>query len=200
MPNDHNAGTTPGMPTPRAYTADDDLQLGRLVDAVSHSPYWKSTAIFVTEDDAQNGPDHVDAHRTISQVISPYTQTGRVDSSLYSTVSMLRTMEDILGVKPLTQFDAFATPMTASFTDKANATTYTAVKPSQAGNILNGPNAPMAAQSAAQDLQKEDQINMQVFNEAIWKSVKGVNSTMPAPRYGLPNVASNTKGKADNDG
>jgi YVTN family beta-propeller protein len=200
MPNDHNAGTTPGMPTPRAYTADDDLQLGRLVDAVSHSPYWKSTAIFVTEDDAQNGPDHVDAHRTISQVISPYTQTGRVDSSLYSTVSMLRTMEDILGVKPLTQFDAFAMPMTASFTDNANDTTYTAVKPSEAGNFLNGPNAPMAAQSAAQGLQKEDQINMQVFNEAIWKSVKGVNSTMPAPRYGIPNVASNTKGRADSDG
>src|SRR6266851_2197190 len=79
LPNDHNAGTTPGAPTPAAYTADNDLSVGRLVDAVSHSKYWGSTAIFVTEDDAQDGPDHADAHRTISQIISPYTQTGRVD-------------------------------------------------------------------------------------------------------------------------
>jgi DNA-binding beta-propeller fold protein YncE len=202
MPNDHNAGTTPGRPTPRAYTADDDLQLGRLVDAVSHSPYWKSTAIFVTEDDAQNGPDHVDAHRTISQVISPYTQTGRVDSSFYSTVSMLRTMEDIVGVKPLTQFDGFATPMTASFTDRPNEATYTAVKPSQAGNFLNSPNAPMAAQSASQPLQTEDQIDMQVFNEAIWKSVKGASSTMPAPRHNLGGTApaNAPRAKSDDDG
>src|SRR5262249_14013127 len=86
LPNDNNAGTFKGAPTPRAYTLDNDIALGKLVDAVSHSKYWGSTAIFVTEDDAQDGPDHVDAHRTISQVISPYTQTGNVDSTFYSTV------------------------------------------------------------------------------------------------------------------
>src|SRR5262245_50634789 len=98
LPNDHNAGTFPGAPTPRAYMADNDLALGQLVDAVSHSPYWKSTLILVTEDDAQDGPDHVDAHRTIAQVISPYTQTGHVDSNFYSTVSMIITIKKIVTI------------------------------------------------------------------------------------------------------
>src|SRR5205823_8372017 len=138
LPNDHNAGTTPGRPTPAAYTADNDLSLGRLVDAVSHSPYWKSTAIFVTEDDAQNGPDHVDAHRTISQVISPYTQTGQVDSTFYSTVSMLRTMELILGLAPMTQFDAAATPMSNVFTATSNTAAYSAITPAQSLTQTNG--------------------------------------------------------------
>lgn len=185
MPNDHNAGTSPGSPTPAAYTADNDLALGRLVDAVSQSKYWASTAIFVTEDDAQNGPDHVDAHRTLAQVISPYTQTGKVDSTFYSTVSMLRTIEDIVGVRPMTQFDTFAAPMTNSFTDKPNLTAYTAQRPADAGNILNTAAAPLAAQSAAQNFTKEDQINMQVMNEATWESVKGANSPMPAPVHGV---------------
>ncbi|HYR64105.1 MAG TPA: bifunctional YncE family protein/alkaline phosphatase family protein [Actinomycetota bacterium] len=189
LPNDHNAGTTPGAPTPAAYTADNDLSVGRLVDAVSHSKYWGSTAIFVTEDDAQDGPDHADAHRTISQIISPYTQTGRVDSTFYSTVSMLRTIEDIVGIRPLTQFDTFATPMSDSFTNKPDFTPYTAVKPADAGNIINAANAPMAAQSAAQPLDREDKIDMQVFNEAIWESVKGAASPMPAPRHGLNQAA-----------
>jgi YVTN family beta-propeller protein len=197
LPNDHNAGTTPGRPTPAAYTADNDLSLGRLVDAVSHSPYWKSTAIFVTEDDAQNGPDHVDAHRTISQVISPYTQTGQVDSTFYSTVSMLRTIEDIIGIRPLTQFDAFATPMSNSFTSKPDFAPYAAVRPADASNILNGANAPMAAQSAAQPLNREDQIDMQVFNQAVWESVKGANSPMPAPRHTLGGSTSNPPAGSD---
>ncbi len=198
LPNDHNAGTTPGRPTPAAYTADNDLSLGRLVDAVSHSPYWKSTAIFVTEDDAQDGPDHVDAHRTISQVISPYTQTGRVDSTFYSTVSMLRSIEDIVGIRPLTQFDTFANPMSNSFTSKPNLTPYTAVRPADAGNILNAANAPMAAQSAAQPLNQEDQIDMQVFNQAIWESVKGANSPMPAPRHVGGGTTSSPPAGSDN--
>jgi len=182
LPNDHTAGTFPGAPTPRAYVADNDWALGQLVDAVSHSKYWKSTAIFVTEDDSQNGPDHVDAHRTLALAISPYTQTGRVDSTFYSTDSMLRTIELLTGLRPLTQFDAYATPMIGSFTNRPN---YGAVKPSQPLDEVNGPHAPLAAQSAAQDLSKEDQINEQLFNEAIWKSVKGADSTMPAPRHSL---------------
>ncbi len=185
LPSDHTAGTKPGMPTPRAYVADNDLALGRLVDAVSHSPYWKDTAIFVTEDDAQNGPDHVDAHRTISQVISPYTQHGKVDSTFYSTASMLRTIENIVGVAPLTQFDTFATPMTAAFGDHANLEDYRAVTPKDAGELVNGADAPMASVSAAQRLDREDRINERLFNEAIWESVRGAGSTMPAPKHTL---------------
>jgi arylsulfatase A-like enzyme len=147
LPNDHTSGTKPGMPTPRAYVADNDLALGRVVDAVSHSKYWKDTAIFVTEDDAQNGPDHVDAHRTISQVISPYTQHGKVDSAFYSTASMLRTIENIVGVPPLSQFDTFATPMVASFGTEANLDPFTALVPQEAGNDTNGVNAPLASVS-----------------------------------------------------
>jgi hypothetical protein len=197
LPNDHTAGTKPGAPTPKAYVADDDLALGRLVDAVSHSPYWPNTAIFVTEDDAQNGPDHVDAHRTISQVISPYTQTGKVDSTFYSTASMLRTIEDIVGIRPLTQFDAYATPMSASFTGKPDTTPYAAVVPAEAGNSLNTAASPLAAQSAAQRLDKEDQIDMAIFNEAVWQSVKGPDSEMPAPRHSLWGAAATP---ADGDG
>jgi YVTN family beta-propeller protein len=185
LPNDHTSGTKPGMPTPRAYVADNDLALGRLVDAVSHSKYWKDTAIFVTEDDAQNGPDHVDAHRTISQVISPYTQHGKVDSTFYSTASMLRTIENIVGVAPLTQFDTFATPMVASFAQEADLDSFSALFPEKAGNDTNGVNAPMASASQAQKLDKEDQINERTFNEAIWKSIKGADSRMPAPRHTL---------------
>ena len=185
LPNDHTSGTKPRMPTPRAYVADNDLALGRVVDAVSHSKYWEDTAIFVTEDDAQNGPDHVDAHRTISQVISPYTQHGKVDSTFYSTASMLRTIENIVGVPPLSQFDTFATPMVASFGQEANLDPFTALVPKEAGDDTNGVNAPMASVSEQQRLDREDQINERTFNEAIWKSVKGTDSTMPAPRHTL---------------
>ncbi len=183
LPTDHTSGTRPGFPTPRAYVADNDLALGRLVDTVTHSKYGKDTAIFVTEDDAQNGPDHVDAHRTLAQVISPYTRTGAVDSNLYTTASMLRTMEQIVGLGPLTQFDAQAPTMTGTFTRHPNLTTYNAVRPALAGNETNSATAPMAAVSARQPLAKEDQVNEKTFNEAIWKSVKGAGSTMPAPRH-----------------
>ena len=115
LPNDHTHGATPGWRTPTAYAGDNDLALGQLVEAVSHSKFWPQTAIFVVEDDAQNGPDHVDAHRTTAFVISPYTKRGAVDSTMYSTSSMLRTMELILGLKPMSQFDAAATPMFNSF-------------------------------------------------------------------------------------
>ena len=185
LPNDHNAGTTVGAPTPRAYTADNDWALGQLIDAVSHSKYWANTAIFVTEDDAQNGPDHVDAHRTIAEVISPYTHTGRVDSTFYSTASMLRTIELIVGLHPLTQFDAYATPMLAAFTNKPDTTPYTAIKPSQNLQEVNPVTAPFAAQSAQQNLTKEDQINMQQFNQATWASVKGANIPMPTPQHNV---------------
>jgi YVTN family beta-propeller protein len=181
LPNDHTAGTRPGAPTPRAMVADNDLALGRLVEAVSHSRYWGETAIFVLEDDAQNGPDHVDAHRTIAQVIGPYSQNGRVDATFYSTVSMLRTMELIAGLRPLSQFDAAAIPMLNSFTRRGNTRPYTAIVPQQPLDERNTASAPLAAQSLQFDLSRADLADEQALNESIWKSVKGADSQMPAP-------------------
>ncbi|MFJ3304358.1 beta-propeller fold lactonase family protein [Streptomyces sp. NPDC086549] len=199
LPNDHTSGTKAGMPTPKAYVADNDWALGLLVDAVSHSKFWKSTAIFVTEDDAQNGPDHVDAHRTISQVISPYTRTGRVDSTFYSTASMVRTIELLLGLSPMTQFDAYATPMVNSFTAKPDATPYDAVRPTTDLAAVNTVDSPMAGVSAKQDLTKEDQIDERTFNEAIWKSVRGARSRMPEPRHDLYGAVPNDQAKELDD-
>jgi len=181
LPSDHTAATVPGLPTPTAYVADNDWALGRLVDVMSHSPYWKNTAIFVTEDDAQDGPDHVDAHRTISQVISPWTQTGAVDSTFYSTASMLRTIELVVGIGPLTQFDAYAIPMVNAFTSFPDFTPYAAIRPAVDMTALNTSASPMAAASARQDLGDADRIDMSEFNRATWKSVRGAGSTMPAP-------------------
>jgi hypothetical protein len=132
-------------------------------------------------------------------VISPYTQTGKVDSTFYSTVSMLRTMENIVGVRPLTQFDTYATPMVASFTDEPNGSPYSALRPAQAGNATNTASAPMATASAAQSLDREDRIDMTTFNQAIWKSVKGATSTMPAPQHHRWNAAT-AKSSSDGDG
>jgi YVTN family beta-propeller protein len=182
FPRDHTCGTSPACPTPQAMVADSDWATGELVDAVSHSPFWKSTAIFVIEDDAQDGPDHVDAHRTVGHVISPYTQLGKVDSTFYSSASMLRTIELILGLAPLTQFDASANPMGASFTDSPKFTPYDAIKPQQSLTTLNSTRAPLAAASARMDFSREDRAPEQLLNQAIWKSVKGTHSHMPAPR------------------
>ena len=179
LPNDHTSGTTVGRPTPRAYVADNDLALGKLVDAVSHSQYWDSTAIFVVEDDAQNGPDHVDAHRTEALVISPYTQTGKVDSTFYDTSSMLRTMEKIVGVGPLSQFDAAATPMLNSFTDQPNFTPYNYVVPTQPLDELNPVNAPLAAVAATSDFSVEDRVPDALLTAMVWQSVKGEDSEVP---------------------
>jgi DNA-binding beta-propeller fold protein YncE len=182
LPNDHTAGTRVGKPTPTTMVAENDLALGMLVEGVSKTKFWKETAIFVIEDDAQNGPDHVDAHRTVALVISPYTKRGHVDSTMYSTSSLLRTMELILGLKPMSQFDAAARPMYESFTSKPDFTPYTHVKPEADINAKNDRNAPGAAISAKLDLdEKEDQADDLIFNEIIWKSVKGANSRMPAP-------------------
>jgi YVTN family beta-propeller protein len=199
LPNDHTQATKPGAPTPQAYVADNDYALGKLVDTVSHSPAWKDTAIFVTEDDAQNGADHVDAHRTLGLVISPYTQTGQVDSTFYSTASMVRTIGLIAGIQPLTQFDAYATPMSASFTANPNNAAYTATRPGYDMKAINGATAPMARQSAEQDTTKEDQINEQEFNESVWKSVRGNDSAVPAAQHNVIGSAS-TGSDPDGDG
>ena len=184
LPSDHTRGTTPGAPTPKAMVADNDLAVGRLVDMVSHSQFWKDTAIFVVEDDAQAGPDHVDAHRVESLVVSPYTQHGKVDSTFYSTVSMLRTMELLTGLKPMTQFDAAAIPMLNAFRGKPNDAPYSAITPAQSLTETNPSNAPMAAQSAKMDFSDADRADEQQLNRAIWESVKGPGKAMPAGPHG----------------
>jgi hypothetical protein len=207
LPNDHTSVTSVGKPSPAAYVADNDLALGKIVDAVSHSPYWKNTAIFVVEDDSQEGPDHVDAHRTIAQVISPYTQYGSVDSTFYTTTSMLRTIELITGIGPMTQFDAAATPMVNCFQHKPNLTPYTAIVPSQSIlNQYNPANAPMALASEKMNLSVADALPDQVANLAIWESVKGAGSVMPTPKTifrsydpDMNNASNTTKSNATDD-
>jgi YVTN family beta-propeller protein len=173
LPSDHTFGTTPRARKPTAYVADNDLALGRLVDAVSHSQFWSSTAIFALEDDAQDGPDHVDGHRSTAFAISPYTQTGKVDSTFYSGVSMLRTMELILGVPPMTQFDAYATPMSAAFSSTPNLRPYDVVPPEVSLSAKNKATAPMAKASLRIDFSEPDRIPMEVMNEILWESVCG---------------------------
>ncbi len=182
LPNDHTSGTTAGKPTPTAHVGDNDLALGMFVEAVSKSKFWSQTAIFVIEDDAQNGPDHVDAHRTVAYVISPYAKRGTVDSMMYSTSSMLRTMELILGLKPMSQFDAAALPMFNSFQNKPDVRPYQARPVTVNLNERNTRKSPGADLSAKMDFTKEDAADDLALNEVIWRSVRGANSPMPAPR------------------
>ena len=181
LPQDHTSGTTVGKWTPTACVAENDLALGMLVEAVSQSKFWPQTAIFVVEDDAQNGPDHVDAHRTVALVISPYTKRGAVDSTMYSTSSMLRTMELILGLRPMSQFDAAATPMFNSFQAQADLRPYVLAPAQVDVNERNGKLAWGAERSRKLDFTKEDAADDLVLNEIIWRSVRGPESKMPAP-------------------
>jgi DNA-binding beta-propeller fold protein YncE len=181
LPNDHTAGTKVGAPTVTAMVADNDLALGMVVEAVTKSKFWKDTAIFVIEDDAQNGPDHVDAHRSVAFVISPYTKRKVVDSTLYSTTSMLRTMELILGLDPMSQFDAGARPMYHSFTAKPDLTGYTHEVPKADRDEKNKPGGFGAKWMERQDLSREDTLDDLLFNEIIWKAVRGERSPCPPP-------------------
>jgi DNA-binding beta-propeller fold protein YncE len=179
LPNDHTHGTSPQFFTPRAYLADNDLALGMIVEAVSQSSLWGQTAIFVVEDDAQNGPDHVDAHRTVGLVISAYSRRGQVNSAMYSTSSMLRTIELILGLKPMSQFDAAALPMYACFQNTPDLRPYQC----RAARIdLTEKNSPQAwGGQIKMNFAREDAADDLLLNEIVWRSVKGPTSPMPAP-------------------
>jgi len=182
LPNDHTYGTSAGKPTPRAMVGDNDLALGRLVEGVTRSRFWHDTAIFVLEDDAQNGPDHVDAHRSIAFVVSPYTKRRFRDSTMYSTCSMLRTMELILGLKPMSQFDAAAAPMYHAFRERPDRTPYRCRPVTVDLGEKNARLAWGADASSKMDFSREDAADDLVLNEVIWRSVKGPSSPMPAPR------------------
>jgi DNA-binding beta-propeller fold protein YncE len=182
LPNDHTSGTSPGKPTPKAQVADNDLALGQIIEALSKSKFWPQLAIFIVEDDAQNGSDHVDAHRTIAYAISPYIKRGTVDSTLYSTSSMLRTMELILGLKPMTQFDAAAMPMFASFQKEPDLRPYEG-KPAVIDlSEVNQKTAWGAKESSRMNFAREDAADDLLLNEVIWRSIRGADSPMPAPR------------------
>jgi len=198
LPNDHTSGTSSNKYTPRAAVADNDLALGRFVEAVSHSKFWPQTAIFVVEDDAQNGSDHVDAHRTIAYAISPYTRRHQTDSTMYSTSSMLRTMELILGLEPMSQFVAAAMPMFNAFTGKPDTRPYKH-RPAEVDLYeRNKPSAPGAQLSAKMDFSKEDAADDLLLNQIIWKSIKGEDATMPPPRRAAF-VFNHPKGDGDDD-
>lgn len=181
LSQDHTSGTSPGKWTPTACVAENDLALGRLVEAVSHSKFWATTAIFVVEDDAQNGPDHVDAHRTVALAISPYIRRGSVDSTMYSTSSMLRTMELILGMRPMSQFDAAAMPMYRSFQSKADVRPYNAAHAEVDVEEVNSKLAWGSARSKKMNFLREDAADDLALNEIIWRSVRGSENKMPAP-------------------
>jgi YVTN family beta-propeller protein len=176
---DHTTGTAPGTFTPQACVASNDVALGQLIEAVSRGKLWKETAIFVIEDDAQNGPDHVDAHRTVGLVVSPYTKRGVVDSTQYSTVSMVRTMELILGLPPLSQYDAAARPMFASFTDRPDLRPYDHVDAQIDVTAVNPKTAYGAARSARMDFSEYDKVDDFELNEILWRSIKGIDAPLP---------------------
>jgi hypothetical protein len=179
---DHTRGTKPGEHTPQAMVASNDIALGKIVAAASRSKFWKEMAIFVIEDDAQNGPDHVDAHRTVGFVISPYIKRGMIDSTPYTTTSMVRTMELILGLPPLTQYDGGATPMFACFQKEPQLTpAYEVLQPKVDLNARNGKDAPGAAASARMDFNEYDEAPEDELNRVLWRAIKGPDVPYATP-------------------
>jgi hypothetical protein len=179
--NDHTAGTRPGGPTPKSSVADNDLAVGRAVDDISHSPFWDDTAFFILEDDAQAGADHVDAHRSIVLVVSKYAprkadETAFVDSRFYSTVSVLRTMESLLGLPPMNNNDAFSSLISTLFTGAGDQPAFTADASNRDNNLIytaNKPTAPGAKESAAMDFRHADRAPADKLNVILWKDVMG---------------------------
>ncbi|WP_078670351.1 bifunctional YncE family protein/alkaline phosphatase family protein [Chitinophaga eiseniae] len=180
--NDHTSGMRKGAYSPYAAVADNDLAVGKLVEYISHSRIWNESAIFILEDDAQNGPDHVDAHRSTAYVISPYVKRNTVNHTMYSTSGMLRTMELILGLPPMSQYDAAATPMWELFTATPDLAPYVALQANVDIRERNTAWNESARRSAAFDLSHEDRVPDLELNEVVWKAVRGENAVMPAPR------------------
>ena len=181
------------FPRPRAMIADNDYAVGQLVEAVSKSKFWKETAIFVVEDDAQDGIDHVDAHRSIAFVISPCTQKGMVDHHFYNSDSTLHTMEQLLGLPPMCQYDAIAPVFAAFHATPDNDAPYTSILPSRAiiGEV-NTRQAYRASDSAKLDFAHADRVPDHTMHDLIWHSIKGVNAPLPPLRHALPTSARTT--------
>jgi len=188
LPNDHTDGTRPKMPTPRACVADNDLALGRVVEAVSHSRFWNETCIFVVEDDPQAGFDHIDGHRTVALVLSPYTRRRVVDSTNYNQTSMVRTIELVLGLPPMNQLDASATAMGSCFTDTPDFTPYDSVPNlipldelnPEVTDIRDPARLRWALASLELPLDDVDEADEDTLNRILWHAVRGRDDTYPA--------------------
>jgi YVTN family beta-propeller protein len=180
MPSDHTEGTTPGFSTPKACLADNDLAVGQVVEGISHSKFWKSTLILIVEDDAQDGLDHIDGHRTVALAVSPYTQRAAIDSTFYSQVSMVKTIELILGVPPMSIFDLIANDMRQSFQQTPNLTTYQAIQPAQSiyernpeTSALEGQSKADAVASSKMNWQEPDDVPTEQLNQILWRNANG---------------------------
>lgn len=186
LPNDHTAGTRPGMPTPSASVADNDLAVGRAVEAISHSDFWKDTAFFILEDDAQDGADHVDAHRSICLVISKYAprpikDRPLVDHRFYTTVSAIRTMESLIDLPPMNNNDAFAPLMTSLFQGAGDQPAFSADTSNRENGLIyraNTPESPGAKESARMNFSHADQAPTAELNVILWRDAKG-NAPLP---------------------
>jgi hypothetical protein len=180
LPCDHTDGTRPGYPTPRAMVADNDLALGQIVEAVSKSKFWPDTCIFVVEDDPQNGFDHVDGHRTVALVISPYTKRGFVDHTAYNQTGMVKTIELVLGLPPMNQLDLSATPMRPCFQEAADLRAYTCKENkikldemNRALGALTGEELHWAKKSLELDLDDGDAADEDTLNRILWFATRG---------------------------
>jgi hypothetical protein len=189
LPNDHTHGTTPGKPRPAASVADNDLAVGRVVEAVSHSPYWDDTAIFILEDDAQDGADHVDAHRSIAFVISKYSpgssEKPYLEHGVYTTVSLIRTMETLLGLPPMNQNDGYAPVMGSLFSGPGDQPPFTADWRNRDNGFIyqtNPPKAEGAKESARMDFSRPDAADPAVLNAILWRDRKG-DVPMPTAQH-----------------
>ena len=180
LPNDHTSGAQAERPTPRAYMADNDLALGRIIEALTRSPFWKSTVVFVIEDDAQDGPDHVDSHRSPLLVISPYNR-GKVFHRFANTTDVLATIEDILGLGRMSPFDHYGRPLREIWETTPDLTPYTALIPSVPLDEKNPARGAMAEASKQLTLEKEDTSNDDLFNRILWKTIKG-DQPYPGPK------------------
>lgn len=197
LPNDHTSGQKIGKISPIAAVADNDLALGRVLDHLSHSPVWKESVVFVLEDDAQNGPDHVDAHRSPLLMAGPYVKRNAVINQMYSTSGVLRTIELILGLPPMSQYDAAALPLYACFTNRPDLTPYD-YKPAQVD--IHARNVAVNESSKASekfDFSKEDAVPDLDLSRVVWKAVKGENSVMPAPKRSAFVILENKKEEDD---
>jgi len=181
MLSDHTEGTAPGRPTPSAHVADNDLAVGKFVEHISKSPIWENSVIFIVEDDAQNGPDHVDAHRTTAYVAGGYVKRHYTDHTMYSTSSLLRTVELILGLPPMTQYDAAATPMWRCFSKTPDKAAFTSLPSNIDLNEVNPGGTRLAAMARGLNLSEIDKAPDAIMNAMLWKAVRGEAVKVPAP-------------------
>jgi YVTN family beta-propeller protein len=179
LPNDHTSGVRKGRPTPAAAVADNDLALGRIVEALSHSAFWKNTVLFVLEDDAQDGADHVDSHRSVVLVVSAWNRGG-VFHRFVNTTDVLATIEEILGLEPMSQFDRFGRPLREIWADHPDDRPYAALTPAQSLKQLNVASGPDARASEQMDLTHADRINDDELNRILWRAIKGADRPYPA--------------------